>query len=477
MPASSRKGRIIVVDDEPLLLESWNELLGSRYDVALFSDGLAAQRQLESDEFDVALLDIRMPGADGMALLSRIKQRQPLCEVIMVTGHATVQMAVQAIQLGAYDFFCKPIEDLDAAMRRIGTAVEKKLLRELNATLSSRLDALVPSTTLVGDSRAIVRIRELIGQIADAAAPVLICGESGTGKELAARGVHSQGKRKDQPFVAVNCAAISENLIDSELFGHERGAFTGAMSSHEGLFEAADGGVLFLDEIGDVPPQTQVRLLRALQDGEVRAVGSTKSRRVDVRVIAATNVDLERAMRQGRFREDLYYRISTFRIDVPPLRERRDDIPLLSQHLLAKVASKAGRKVRGFSDEALAVLLAYPWPGNVRELTNVLEHAITLCRGDLVDVSHLPSFVSAHVASQPQRGAPVGSISSAPFSAARSHLLDEFEVRYLTDLLAATDGNLSEAARRSGIDRSNLRRMLKRHNLNAVGFRAMVEDN
>jgi len=471
---SSRRPCVAVVDDEQLILESWQEALAGRYEVVVFSDALAAKRYFEQHEVDVALLDIRMPGIDGLALLAHLRRVQPACEAIMFTGHGTIATAVQAIQLGAYDFLCKPVEDLDAAVRRIDSAIERRRLRELNLTLATRLAAHDPGTTLIGESRALARVRELIAQIAGSTAPVLICGESGTGKELAARALHSQSPRGSRPFVAVNCAAMSETLIDSELFGHERGAFTGALANHKGLFEAADGGVLFLDEIGDVPLPTQVRLLRVLQEHEVRPVGSTTSRKVDVRVLVATNVDLERAMREGRFRDDLYYRVSTFRLELPPLRERREDIPLIAQHLLSKVAAKTGHAIAGFTDDALATLVAHSWQGNVRELNNAIEHAATLCSGERIDVAHLPSFVSAG-ASAPRRLSAarslVGSVASVPYSVARAELVDDFELRYLTDLLAACGGNLSEAARRSGIDRSNLRRLLKRHALQATGFR------
>ena len=475
MAGSKEKARVVVVDDEQVILESWKEILDGKYDVVLFSDAVAARGYFETHDIDVALLDIRMPGMDGLALLNELRRMQPDVEVIVITGHGTIQTAVLAIQAGAYDFVCKPVEDLDAAVRRIDSALERRRLRQSNATLRSRLDALSPSTTMIGESRALRRVRELIAQITESTAPVLISGESGTGKELAARALHSQSSRRDAPFVAVNCAAMTETLIDSELFGHERGAFTGANASHKGLFEAADGGILFLDEIGDVPLQTQVRLLRVLQESEVRPVGAVKSRSIDVRVLVATNIDLERAMREGRFREDLYYRISTFRMELPPLRERREDIPLIAQFLLDKIARKNGRAVKGFTDSALSTLVAYQWQGNVRELNNAIEHAATLCSGELIDVAHLPSSVSAGGGAAARRTTAavslIGSVSSAPYGVARTRLLDDFEQRYLSDLLAATDGNLSEAARRSGIDRSNLRRMLKRHNLNAQGFR------
>ncbi len=473
---------VVVVDDDPWILEAWGEALAGHFQVELFSDPLAAQRFFGERDIDVAVLDIRMPGLDGLSLLRGLRERQPRAEVIVITGHGTIQTAVDALQMGAYDFLCKPVEDLDAAVRRIESAVERKQLRELNANLKSRLAAFGPSTNLIGESRGVAAVRELIDQISDSTAPVLIHGESGTGKELAARALHLRGPRRDAPFIAINCAAVSETLMDSELFGHERGAFTGATSAHKGLFEAAHGGILFLDEIGDVPLQSQVKLLRVLQEGEVRPVGSTQARRVDVRVLVATNVDLERAMGEGRFREDLFYRISTFRLSIPPLRERREDIPLLAQHLLDKINWRRGqrsdrqrsdqRQVTGFTDEALATLVVYDWPGNVRELGNAIEHAATLCSGDQVDSVDLPNFVIGPAAGSLQRDRPaVGSVASRPFSEARTQLIEEFERRYLSDLLAGTEGNMSEAARRSGIDRSNLRRMLKRHQLNANSFK------
>ncbi len=470
---SESRAQVVVVDDEPVILESWNEILGERYAVQLFSDPLAAQRYFDNNDVDVALLDVRMPGTDGLSLLKHLRTVQPHAEAIVVTGHGTIQMAVEALQYGAYDFLCKPVDDLDSALRRIDSAIERKRLYSMNANLRARLDAYSPDTNMIGEDRALSRVRTLIGQIADSTAPVLVCGESGTGKELAARALHSRSNRSTKPFVAVNCAAMSETLIDSELFGHERGAFTGAVASHKGLFEAADGGVLFLDEIGDVPLQTQVRLLRALQEGEVRPVGSTQPKHVDVRVLVATNVDLEKAMRDGRFREDLYYRISTFRIELPPLRNRRDDIPLIAQHLLDKFARRCDSESRGFTNTALSALVSYDWPGNVRELNNAIEHAATLSGTLPIDVDHLPGFVAAKaLVVRKSKSGQIGSISSAPYSSARSQLLEDFEQRYLNDLLGMTGGNLSEASRRSGIDRSNLRRMLKRHNIKASTFRA-----
>ncbi len=471
---STMRARIVVVDDERMILEAWVEALGQKYEVVSFSDAVAARLHFESHDIDVALLDLRMPGMDGMALLAELRRVQPKAEVIVVTGHGTIETAVQAMQMGAYDFLCKPITDLDAAVRRVDSAVAHKELRDLNATLRERLDAHSPDTTLIGESREMQKVRALITQIANAPTSVLIVGESGTGKELAARSLHTQSHHTDKPFIAVNCGAISETLIDSELFGHERGAFTGAVAAHRGLFEAAHGGTLFLDEIGDVPAPTQVRLLRALQEGEIRAVGSAKSRKVEVRVICATNVDLDRAKEQGKFREDLYYRISTFRLELPPLRKHREDIPLIAQHLLDKYAKRSGRHIARFSDEALAALMAYDWPGNVRELANAVEHAAILCTSDTIDGDHFPSFVTTRGPTR-RESAPVagefGSVASQPYSQARDQLLSDFDQRYLQDLLSSAGGNLSEAARRSGVDRSNLRRMLRRYAIRVEGFK------
>ena len=464
--------QVIVVDDEPLIPESWRELLARRFVVRTFSDPFAALEHVvaREHELDVALVDVRMPGMDGIEWLEHARRLRPTLEVIVVTGHGTIQTAVRAIQLGAYDFLCKPVDDIDSAMHRIASAVERKRLRETNARLAEQLAAFGPGTSLVGESQKLERVRRFVDQVADSTSPVLIRGESGTGKELVARAVHARGARRARPFVAVNCAAVAESLIDSELFGHERGAFTGALASHKGLFEAADGGVLFLDELGDVPAGTQVRLLRALQEGEIRPVGSTKTRKVDVRVVAATNVDLERAMREGRFREDLYYRISTFVVDLPPLRERGGDVPLLAQYLLTRFARRLGREVNGFTDAALAAMATYAWPGNVRELGNAVEYAVTLCSGPLVDAGDLPAHVvsaqSLRVLRAREAEVRAGASGEVvPYGDERARVISDFERDYLANLMQAVAGNLSEAARRSGIDRSNLRRLLRRHGL------------
>jgi two-component system, NtrC family, response regulator HydG len=465
--------RVAVVDDDVRLLETWREILSPTFDVTPFHDAGDAMRAFERDQIDVALLDVQLPGANGLDLLAHLRRLQPKAEAIMITGNATVEMAVEALHAGAFDFLCKPIENPEQIIRRVTSAAERARGQEAAVPAPSEKGSTDGRPGIVGVSEAMERVRALIEHFANSASATLITGESGTGKELVARALHSGGARKNRPFIAVNCGAIAEALIDSELFGHERGAFTGAHTRHAGLFDAADGGVLFLDEIGDMPTQTQVRLLRVLQEGEVRPVGATQSHTVDVRVVAATNVDLKRAMREGKFREDLYYRLSPLRIDLPALRDRLEDIPHIARRLLDRHGRRIGRAGVAFSDAAMAALTAYPWPGNVRELANAIEFALTLSKGDLIEAHHLPSYVPSRQESQgpasgtgqaPSRpGAKSGSGVNleVPYSEARAEVLRDFDRSYLEELMQATAGNLSAAARRSGIDRSNLRRMLR----------------
>ena len=452
--------RIAIVDDDPLLLEAWRAALQDRYEVHTFRNPLDAERFCERERLDVALLDLHMPGRDGLELLRVIKRLQPEIEVVIVTGHGSIAVAVEATRAGALDFLTKPIDDPMAIVLRIERVLERRRLAADNAALRDVVRAHGPETTLIGSSPPMQRLHRLIERFADSPAPVLIVGESGTGKELVARALHLGSNRRNAPFVPVNCAAIAESLIDNELFGHERGAFTGAATNHKGLFEAAHGGVLFLDEIGDVPSSTQVRLLRALQEGEVRPVGSTTSRKVDVRVVAATNIDLEKAMDEGRFRRDLYFRLSTFQLALPPLRDRGEDVVLLARRLLQRAALRGGVADKQISDEVCALLRGHTWPGNVRELGNVMEYAVTLCDGAIVEPQHLPPYLFT-----PSAPSQSETIDDLVYRTAR----ERFERRYLSSLLRTSGGNLSEAARRSGIDRSNLRRMMHRLGVDAQG--------
>jgi two-component system response regulator HydG len=452
------------------LLETWREILAPSFDVRHYDDANEAMRAFEREPVDVALLDVQLPGKNGLELLAHLRRVQPHAEAIMITGNATVEMAVNALHAGAFDFLCKPIENPEQIIRRVASAAERARSQEAARTPAVGKQA-EGRAGIVGVSEAMERVRALIEHFANSSSATLITGESGTGKELVARALHAGGARQDRPFIAVNCGAIAEALIDSELFGHERGAFTGAHVRHTGLFDAADAGVLFLDEIGDMPPQTQVRLLRVLQEGEVRPVGATQSHTVDVRVIAATNVDLKRAMREGKFREDLYYRLSPLRIDLPALRDRLEDIPILAGRLLDRHARRIGRAGVSFSDSAMAALTAYPWPGNVRELANAIEFALTLCKGDVIDAQHLPSYVpSAAVPPVTPAGSNGHQVNlDVPYSEARAQVLRDFDRAYLEELMQATAGNLSAAARRSGIDRSNLRRLLRQMGIDHAG--------
>ncbi|MDX2093232.1 MAG: sigma-54 dependent transcriptional regulator [Kofleriaceae bacterium] len=448
--------RIAIVDDDLVLLEAWRSTLRERYELFTFKNPLDAERFFASERVDVALLDLQMPGKDGIELMRGLKRLQPTVEVVIMTGHGSIATAIEATRAGASDFVVKPVDDLEALVLRVERVIERQRLAADSPALRDAVTALGAETTLIGDSEPIRRLRAMIERFADSPAPVLVCGESGTGKELVARGLHTRSQRASRPFIAVNCAAIAETLIDNELFGHERGAFTGAYTAHKGLFEAAHGGVLFLDEIGDVPMATQVRLLRALQDGDIRPVGATTSRTIDVRVVAATNLDLERAMEDGRFRRDLYFRLAALVLPIPPLRDRGNDTRLLAKRFLQRIAARTQTPEKLLSVTVETRLRAYPWPGNVRELGNVMEYAATVCDGDVIGEEHLPAHVLGGTA--PPADATANDVD---LRTAR----EQFERRYLMALMERTSGNVSEASRRAGTDRSNLRRLLRRHGL------------
>ncbi len=455
---------VLVVDDEPAVLRSWREILhDKRYDVALIGDPRQAVEQLETIELDVAVVDIRMPAMDGMELLSLIKSRRPEVEVVMMTGYGGVQDAVEAIKRGAYDFLGKPFESMEAAELTVRRAAELRRLERRVDQLEKEMQGQALDS-IVGRSPAIKRVLDLVHTVAASSATVLIHGESGTGKEMIARALHESGPRKDAPLVTINCSALSEALLESELFGHIKGAFTDARKDNPGLFVAADGGTLFLDEIGDMALATQVKLLRALQEGEVRPVGSPAAITVDVRVIAATHRDLEAEAKKGNFREDLYYRLNVVRLELPALRERGDDIALLAHHLLRKHAQKSNKTFTGIDAEALAVLNAFPWPGNVRQLENAVEQAVVLSHGPTLGLADLPQEVRQHAIQRKQGAEPETNLLALPFAEAKNAVVEKFELRYLTQLLSKHP-TVAAAARAAGLDRSNFRRLLKRHQL------------
>ncbi len=432
-------GRILIVDDDDSLRESLQMVLSAEgYETACAADAEAALRQLEIATPELVLCDLRMPGMDGLELLPQLVRRLPEATVILMSAYGTAELAIEAMKRGAYDYLAKPFapSDLLLALRK---ARERERLRRANQLLRREVERASGEHPIVAASEPMIEVLEVMERAAGFKATVLLTGESGTGKEVLARAIHSQSPRRGEAFVAVNCAAIPEALLESELFGHAKGAFTGADRARRGLFVEADGGTLFLDEVGELPNALQAKLLRVLQEEEVRPLGDSKSRSVDVRVLAATARDLEAEVAAGRFREDLFYRLNVVRLAVPPLRERPKDIPLLVDHFLAHFRDTLGKPVRGISDEALARLVAYRWPGNVRELENVIERAIILADTDRIGLSELPQNVVA-----PLPGAAVEG-RAADFSLRRARRIVEVEA--IQRALRATGGNRTHAAR------------------------------
>ena len=385
---------LLVADDDPGLRESLERTLTREgYRVVLASDGRAALERVQAGGVDLIVTDLRMPGLTGLELLRAAKAIMPDVDVILLTAFGTVEEAVKAMKDGAYDFLTKPFRR-EQLIKLVDKALERRDLIEQNKALKKQLEDIRAKGQMIGSSPAYRRMVSLVEQIADSSATILIQGESGAGKELVARTIHERSGRRNGPFVAVNCAALPETLLESELFGYEKGAFTGAASRKEGRFELADGGTLFLDEVADLSPVTQPKILRVLQEGEFERVGGTRTIRVDVRIVTATNQDLAQLVRDKRFREDLYYRLNVITVTTPPLRDRREDIPVLAQHFLRVYAAKNNRVLEGFTDEALGCLEAYRWPGNVRELENVVERAVVLARGAVIEAANLPPNVT-----------------------------------------------------------------------------------
>jgi len=444
VPSSDARPAVLVVDDEPGVRAAVRAILGQVCEVVEAGDGPAAIDAVRTRDLDVCLLDVRLPGMEGIEVLERLKRLEPGLEVVLVTAVRTVRTAVAAMKLGAYDYLTKPFpaEELRGIVQR---ALERRALRREVRYLRAELARHEELGQLVGRSPAMQRIHELIRQVADTGASVLITGESGTGKELIARAIHREGVRRDRPFVAINCAALPAELLESELFGHERGAFTGAHVRKLGKFEAAHTGTLFLDEVGALRVDLQPKLLRALQEREIDRVGGTRPIKVDARIVAATNVDLRQAVASGRFREDLFYRLHVVPIAVPPLRERREDIPTLARHFLARYAGQFGKGMRDLSPGALEALVRYEWPGNVRELENVIARSVALAEGPVVQLDQIPLDVAL-----------------APGSPARDEQFNlrearqEFERLLILRALDRADGNQTVAARLLGMHRNTL---------------------
>lgn len=463
--------RVVVVDDEPTLRRTVARTLVQRgFEVTQCEDGTAALEHVRNHDPDVMLLDLMMPGVSGMDVLREVKSLKPDVECVMMTAYSKVEDAVAAVRAGAYDFLTKPFASFDAVAITVAKAAERRRLIAKTRSLEEQLDRGGGGfAEILGQSSAMRSVFRLVEGVAAASSTVLVLGESGTGKELIARAIHRRSARAARPFVAVNCSSIPDTLIESELFGHVKGAFTSANTSRAGLFELADKGTLFLDEVGDLSLAAQVKLLRALQEGELKRVGSNETRVVDVRVVAATNVDLAEKIAAGRFREDLYYRLNVIAIELPPLRERRDDIPILAQHFLRKFARKSGKELRRLSPEALAALNAFSWPGNVRQLENAIERAVVLARGDELTVEDLPDTMGER--SNAARPADTGdsidlvarALADVPYAEAKRRVVRDFDRAYAQHLLERSKGNVSEAARLAGLDRSNFRRVLRKH--------------
>jgi len=395
-----RRGRVLVVDDDADVRAGVVEVLRETgYEVETAPDGFRALAKLTECEPDLLLTDLKMPGMDGIELMERARKLDPERPIVLMTAYAAIETAVTAMRFGALDYVVKPI-DVDALLATVARAVEQRALRR---ELTVAAGQAAPGPEMLGTSPEMRRVHELVQRVGPSQASVLVVGESGTGKELVAAALHQASPRAEGPFVKLHCAALAETLLESELFGHERGAFTGALGRHHGRFQQAHGGTLFLDEIGEVSPSVQVKLLRFLQERQFERVGGNETVTVDVRVIAATNRDLRQEVREGRFREDLFYRLNVVSIELPPLRARRGDILALASRFLSRFAEKNGRPEPVFSDEVLQTLVKHSWPGNVRELENTIEHAVVVCRGDRIELGDLPTALhtSTEVAEQP----------------------------------------------------------------------------
>ena len=449
--------RVLVADDE----RSMRDLLAimlkqAGHDVALAEGGAEAIEALRREPFDLIVTDLRMREVDGLAVLRSAKEHSPQTVVLVITAFASTETAVEAMKLGAYDYITKPFK-MDEVKLTIANALERKRLQDENQALKRQLRRERGFENFIGRNRQMLDIFDTIRKTADSLSTVLITGESGTGKELVARALHEESPRRTGPFVSVNCGAIPETLMESEFFGHLKGAFTGAVASTTGLFSAASGGTLFLDEITEVPQSVQVKLLRAIQEREVRRVGDTRDVKVDVRLIAASNRDVAKAVAEGMLREDLFYRLNVIPIHIPPLRERPEDIPLLAAHFIKKIAAELGKSVRGVTPEALAILEGYHWPGNIRELENVIERALVLGSSETLDADALPADVR-----RPR------DVQDVPVEIPESGLdlqatLDQIEQRYIQMALARTGGVQTRAAELLRVSFRQLRYKLQKY--------------
>jgi len=466
------KQRVLVVDDEEIVVRSClRALAGGDFDVDAARSGLEALKRIEEQPaVDVLVLDIMMPQIDGMEVLQRVKEAHPDIEVVMVTGLSQVDTAVRSMKLGAFDYLPKPF-DPDELKQVVERALERRrLLREDDAPPGR-----YHFENVVGSSPRMQEVFRLIAKCAPTSSTVLLTGESGTGKEVVARAIHYNSLRKDEPFVAVDCTALSENLLESELFGHVKGAFTGAIVSKRGLFEVASGGTLFLDEIGNLPLAFQAKLLRVIQEREFKAVGDTRTQAANVRLIAATNKDLRAMVVQGTFREDLFYRINVFPIRIPPLRERRDDVAALAYHFLREHGRELGKEAGEISEDAMNVLQQHDWPGNVRELENAVQRALILCAGKVIrraDVAGALGGWPAQDADVPRTGEELKRIKKA----AREKSVEAIEKAFVLEALKRNAWNVTRSAEETGMQRTNFQALMKKHHIRLRGAEGAADE-
>jgi len=455
--------RILVVDDEEIVIRSCLRILeGNGYQIDVAHDGHEALRKVESNSYDVMILDIMMPNLGGLEVLRRVKETHPDMDVIMITGLSQIDTAVQAMKLGAFDYISKPFEP-DELKLVVQRARERRQLLQENLNLKSAVSSKYRFDNIIGSSPPMQAVYRLVAQCAPTNSTVLLTGESGTGKELIARAIHYNSLRKDKPFIAVDCNSLSENLLESELFGHVKGAFTGAVANKKGMFEVAGSGSLFLDEIGNFSLAIQAKLLRVLQEREFRAVGDTRTQTANFRLITATNRDLSAMVVAGTFRDDLYYRINIFPIHVPALRDRRDDIPALAYHFLKTFSAELGKKVTDISEGAMSALTNYSWPGNVRELENVIQRAAILTSDTVIRRAHLVNIVDP--SRQPQEF-PVprtGDELKRLKKAAREKSVEEIEKQFVLEALKRNQWNVTKSAEDTGLQRPNFQALMKKY--------------
>ncbi len=456
--------RILVVDDEEIVIKSCVRILaGGDYQVDTAADGFAALRMIDDNGYDVVILDIMMPKMDGLEVLRRVKEAHPDIDVIMVTGLSQIDTAVQAMKLGAFDYLPKPFDpdELQLVVRR---ALERRALMQENLNLKSAVSSKYRFENIIGASPPMQNLYRLVAQCSPTNSTVMLMGESGTGKELIARAIHYNSLRKDKPFVAIDCNALSDNLLESELFGHVKGSFTGAIANKKGMFEVADGGTLFLDEVGNFSLAIQAKLLRVIQEREFKAVGDTRSHPANFRLVTATNKDLKAMVAAGTFRDDFYYRINIFPIHVPALRERREDIPALAMHFLKVFSAELGKKVTEISEGAMSALVNYAWPGNVRELENTLHRAVILASDNVIRQAHLVNIMEQEGDGDlevPRTGEELKRLKKA----ARESSVEKVERAFVLEALKRNAWNVTKSAEETGMQRPNFQALMKKYNI------------